>query len=254
MDSSRFDLLVTSFSSSAARRGIARLLLVLVMLAGPAALVVPRAAEAADTITIFTKERGSLKPALYACYTVADLNESGGFNGGVGGACDGNDGTADGTTVVNLTGPCDPCQVTQGLPDKPNDQPTDYLLEPAQVGSSSQTYTFKNFLKPYIIVTMINTKTDKPFKGACIGLSQPGVSGSGMRICDGVPNGGDQDGRTNGKIKTKRLPTPDGKPATLTYKVAGSTPGYKAKAVTLQAEPAKTGEFEEATLKFRPTG
>jgi hypothetical protein len=102
---------------------------------------------------------------------------------------------------------------------------------------------------------MINVKTGKPFKGACIGLSRPGVSGSGSRICDGNPGGGDadQDGRTNGKIKTKRLPTPSQRPETLTYEVAGSTPGYKARAVTKQAEPAETGEFEKATLKFRRT-
>jgi hypothetical protein len=113
------------------------LLTIVVMLAGPVALVVPRAAEAADTMTIVTKERGSGNPALHACYTVVDLN-NGQPNGGAGGSCDGNDGTADGTTVVNLTGPCDPCRVTQGLPDQFNDQPTDYLLEPPQEGTSSQ--------------------------------------------------------------------------------------------------------------------
>jgi hypothetical protein len=229
------------------------LLTIVVMLAGPVVLVVPRAAEAADTMTIFTQERGSLKPALYACYTIADL-ENGQFNGGAGGGCDIDDGPADGKTIVNLTGPCDPCLVTQGLPDKPNDQPTDYLREEPQTGSQGQTYTFTNFLKPYFVVTMINVKTGKPFKGACIGLSRPGVGGFGMRICDGVPNGGDQDGRKNGKIKTKRLGTPSQEPETLTYEVAGSTPGYKARAVTKQAEPAETGEFEKATLRFRPTG
>ncbi len=254
MDGTQFDRLVTSFWSSGIRRGIVRLLMVLVLLAGPVALVVPRAA-AAETMTIITTERGSGNPALHACYTVADLN-NGQVNGGVGGSCDGNDGTADGTTVVTLLGPCDPCRVTQGLPNKPNNQPTDYLLEPSQEGNSSQTYTFTNFLKPYIVVTMINVKTGKKFKGACIGLSQPGVSGSGSRICDGNPGGGDadQDGRKNGKITTKRLPTPGGQPVILTYEVAGSTPGYKAKAVTLEAEPAETGEFEKAALKFRRTG
>jgi hypothetical protein len=251
MDTSRFDRLEISCSSALARRGIVPLVMLLVLLAGPTALVVPRTAKAAEALTIVTKERGSGNPALHACYTVADLRDDGGFNGGVGGACDGHDGTADGTTVVTLLGPCSPCRVTQGLPDQPNDQPTDYLLEPSQEGSSGQTYTFENFLKPYIVVSMINAKTKKKFKGACIGVSRPGVAGTGMRICDGVPNGGDQDGRKNGKITTKRLPTPDGKPATLTYEVAGSTPGFAAKAVTLEAEPAKTGEFEKATLKFR---
>jgi hypothetical protein len=232
---------------------VVRVLAVLVVLAGPVALVVPKAAEAAETITIVTKEQGSGNPALHACYTVADLN-NGQFNGGVGGACDGNDGTADGTTVVNLTGPCDPCRVTQGLPDQPNDQPTDYLREPDQQGTSSETYTFTNFLKPYIVVTMIKANSGKKFKGACIGVSQPGVAGTGMRICDGNPGGGDADKdlKVNGKIKTKRLPTPGNQPVTLTYEVDGSTPGYEAKkAVTLQAEPAETGEFEKATLKFR---
>jgi len=240
-----------TYGGSGVKRVVA-VLVILMMLALPAAFMVPRGADAAETITIFTKERGSVKPALYACYTVADLN-NGQFNGGVGGSCDANDGTADGKTVVNLTGICDPCRITQKLVDKPNDQPTDYLLEPAQDGSSSQVYTFKNFLKPYIVVTMINVKTGKPFKGACIGLSRPGVPGTGSRICDGNPGGGDadRDGRVNGKIKTKRLPTPDGRPVTLTYEVAGSTPGYTARAVTLKAEPARTGEFEEVTINLR---
>ena len=77
-----------------------------------------------------------------------------------------------------------------------------------------------------------------------------------MGICDGNPNGGDgdQDGRRNGKITTKRLPTTDNTPLTHTWQVADSTPGFNAKAVTLEIEPAKTGEFEKATLKFRRTG
>ena len=138
MDSSQFDRLATSFLSSGSRRRIVQLLMVLVMLAGPVALIVPRAAEAADTITIVTKERGSLKPALHACYTVEDLRDDGGGNGGVGGACDGADGAADGTTVVTVA-PCSPCRVTQHLPAQPNHQPTDYLLEPQQTGTQSET-------------------------------------------------------------------------------------------------------------------
>jgi hypothetical protein len=216
----------TTYGGKEVKRAVA-VLVVLMMLAVPAALMVPRGADAAETITIFTQERSSMQPALYACYNVADLRDDGGFNGGVGGACDGTDGTADGKTMVTLLGPCSPCRVTQSLPVKPNDQPTDYLLEPSQQGSSSQTYTFTNFLKPYIVVTMINVKTGKMLKGGCIGVERPGVPGTGMRICDGVPNGGDQDGKKNGKIKTKRLPTPSQEPETLTYKVAGSTPGSR---------------------------
>ncbi len=243
-------------------------LAVLTMMAVPMAWPGQPAAGAGDPVTIHAVERGSNNPVLYACYTLTDLN-NGTPNGSPGGGCDGkvgdDDGVVNGTVVVSPGGECDPCRVTQSLPPQPAGTPhngpkpvggSSYLLElPAyKDGPSGGTFTFRNFFKPYIVVTMINVKTGKPFKGACIGVSRPGVSGTGMGICDGNSNGGDadQDGRTNGRITTKRLPTPEGNAVPLTWKVAGSTPGYKARAVTVEAEPAKTGEFEKVTLKLRP--
>ncbi len=233
------------------RRTIALLTMaaLLAIAAFPLGLVAPQSARAAGTITVNTVERGSGNPAPYAKYCVEDLTDSGTGNGGVGCATD-TDG--DGTTVVEVA-PCDPCRVTQALPEQPNGQPTDYLLEEPQLTSVGGTLTFNNFLKPYIVVTIRNAKTGKLVKGACIGVSRPNVAGTGFGVCDGNPNGGnaDRDGRKNGKIRTARLPTPDGRPATLNYKVENKTPGFKAKSVTVSAEPAKTGEFETVTLKQR---
>lgn len=231
-------------------------LAVLAMLVVPAVLTVPRAVEAqAQSITIHTKELGSLKPALYACYTLTDLN-LGEPNGGSGKNCDNGqngDAEADGMVVVTLLRECSPCRVTQSLPEKPDSTPPDYLLEDPQITEPGGTLTFKNYLKPYIVVTMIDAKTGKPFKGACVSVSRPGVGGTEVGGCDGNPGGGtaDQDLRKNGKLRTKRLSTPSGDPVTLTYRVVGNTPGYKARAITVSAEPATTGESEKVTLKFR---
>lgn len=221
----------------------------LVILAAPLALVHPQPAAAAGTITVITVERGSGKPAPYAKYCVSDLREDGGLNGGVGCATD-TDG--DGTTHVQVA-PCDPCHVAQALPEQPDGQPTDYLLEEPQITSLGGTLTFRNFLKPYFVVTLRDAQTGNLVKGGCILMSRPNVGGSGFGACDGNPNGGnaDRDGRKNGKIRTARLPTPDGRPATLTYKVENTTPWYTARSVKESAEPATTGEFETVTLKLR---
>lgn len=216
----------------------------------PIGLVAPQSARAAGTITVVTKERGSEgRPAPFVKYCVEDLTDSGTGNGGVGCSTD-TDG--DGTTQIDV-GPCDPCRVTQSLPEKPDGSYPDYLLEEPQLTQIGGTLTFNNFLKPYIVVTLRNAKTGKLVKGACIGVSRPNVGGTGFGVCDGNPNGGnaDQDGRKNGKIKTVRLPTPGLEPVTLNYKVENKTPGFKARAVTVSAEPAETGEFETVTLKLR---
>lgn len=221
----------------------------LAILAAPLALVHPQPAAAAGTITVNTIERGSGKAAPYAKYCVADLRDDGGFNGGVGCATD-TDG--DGTTIVEVA-PCDPCHVTQALPEQPNGQPTDYLLEEPQITFIGGSLTFRNFLKPYFVVTLRDARTGNLVKGGCILVSRPNVGGSGIGACDGNANGGnaDRDGRKNGKIKTIRLSTPDGRPATLDYRVENKTPWYTARSVTESVEPAKTGEFETVTLKLR---
>ena len=227
-------------------------LAVLLMLVVPTALAVPRAVEAAESpITIFTKERGSLKPALYACYTLSVQGQ-----GGRGAGCDngsGGDEAADGKVVITPTGECGSCVVTQSLPDKPDGSYTDYLLEDPQITAPGGTLTFKNYLKPYMVVTLRNAKTGKLVKGGCIMISRPNVGGSATAACDGNANGGnaDRDGRKNGKIKTIRLATPGLEPVTLNYRVESTTPWYTAKAVTVSAEPATTGKFEAVTLKLR---
>lgn len=230
---------------------VAIVLALVAVLAMPVALVGPPAAEAAGTITVVTKERGSGGPARYACYTVEDLRDDGGGNGGVGGACDDADGSADGTTTVNLLGPCSPCRVSQSLPDLPDDSPTPYLREPSQVGAEGQTFTFENFLKPFLVVTARDLKTGKLVKGACIAVVDLDQGGADYAGCDGtLVNGhGDQDGKRNGKIKTTRLPN------TGNFRVQVKTPfptGYRnGPSVKLVAEPATTGEFEAVTIKLR---
>ncbi len=138
------------------------------MLVVPFGLAGPPAASAQGTITVETKERGSEEPALYACYNVQDRSNGSG-TGAVGAACDGDDGLIDGTTVVTVSN-CNPCRVSQSLPDKPDDQPTDYLLEPFQDGSEGDTFTFRNFLKPYFVVTARDSRTGNPVKGACVAV------------------------------------------------------------------------------------
>jgi hypothetical protein len=223
------------------------LLAILMMLAMPAALAGPIPAEAAESpITIFAEERGSSRPARYACYTLTVQGQ-----GGRGAGCDDglNGDVADGKVVITPTGECSPCIVTQSLPDKPDDSRTDYLPEDPQVTQPGGTVTFRNFLKPYIVVTIIDAKTGKPVKGACIGAGPEGEVFS-LAACDGNANGGDadQDGKTNGKIKTRRLDKPGIYTVANTFVPAGYR---KAKSVTLSAEPAKTGEFEQHTFKLR---
>ena len=217
------------------------------MLIVPFGLARPQAAAAAGTITVETKERGSEGPALHACYTVADLNDSGGFNGGVGGACDKDDGAVDGTTVVSVA-PCSPCRVSQGLPDKPNGQPTDYLPEPPQTGAEGQTFTFRNFLKPYLVVTASDAKTGKQIEGACIAVVNVDLGGGAFGGCDGGTS--DRDGQRNGKIETPRLAHAG------TFRVDQKSPppaGYVLGAsVEVVADPAQTGEFEAVTIKLPP--
>jgi hypothetical protein len=235
------------------KRAVA-VLAVLMMLAGPLAIAVPQAAGAGEPITIFTQERGSLKPALYACYSLTDLpgGSSGASGGGQGRFCDnGQDGdaSADGKVIATPSGECDPCRVTQGLPAKPDSTPPDYLLQPYQDGPSGATFTFRNFLKPSIVVTLQDAKTGKPVKGACIAVGKEGQGGE-LAACDGDrANGrGDLDGKKNGKIKTARLST------TGNYLVVNTIApaGYgKAKTIAVSTGPAKTGEFEKATLKLR---
>ena len=227
-------------------------LAVLALLAVPLGLARPAAVAAAGTITVETKERGSEGPALHACYSVADLTESGGFNGGVGGACDGDDGAADGRTVVNLKLPCSPCRVSQGLPDKPDGRPTDYLPEPPQTGAEGQTFTFRNFLKPYLVVTTLDARTGQRVEGACIAVVDVDRGGGAFAGCDGtlVNGSGDQDGQRNGKIQTTRLHN------TGNYRVDQKSPpppGYVLGAsVDAAADPAQTGEFEAVTVTVPP--
>ena len=192
----------------------------LAALALPLGLAAPPAARAADTITVVTKERGSEGPALYACYSVEDLTDAGTGNGGVGAACDGDDGTVDGTTRVPVA-PCDPCRVSQHLPEKPNDQPTDYLLEPAQVGGAGQTYTFRNYLKPYVVVSAVDARTGNRVLGACVVVADVD-RGSGVGGCDGAPS--DRDGRRNGKIQTPRLNNANYRDGTGNHRVDQTSP------------------------------
>jgi len=226
------------------------------MLTVPMALAGPSPAAAGETVTIHTKERGSEKPALYACYTLTDLPGGDRVDGGLGRFCDGSsfdaDGTANGTVVVATSAECDPCRVEQGLPDKPDGTPTDYLVEPAQERSPSAPFTFRNFLKPYLVVSVRDAKTKKPVKGACIAVVDLGQGGTDFSACDGtLVNGqGDQDGRKNGKIRSSRLPNAGA------FRVDNRSPypaGYrKAKSVKVSAGPAETGEFEAVAIKPRP--
>ena len=225
---------------------------VLTLVIVPLGLARPPAAAAADTITILTKERGSEGPALYACYSVEDLTDAGTGNGGVGAACDGDDGTVDGTTRVPVA-PCDPCRVSQGLPDRPNDQPTDYLLERPQVGGAGQTFTFRNFLKPYVVVSAVDARTGNRVLGACIVVADVD-RGSGVGGCDGASS--DRDGRRNGKIQTPRLNNANYLDGTGNHRVDQTSPapaGYVLGAsVEFVADPARTGEFEAVTVKLPP--
>lgn len=227
------------------RRTIALLTMaaLLAIAAFPLGLVAPQSARAASTITVETVERDSGDPVPYACYTVADLNENGNFNGGVGGDCD-EDG--DGTTQVDVA-PCDPCRVTQGLPDQPNDQPTDYLLEPDQEGGADKTaYTFRNFLKPFLVVTVKDARTGKLVEGACISVAPPGGGGVAGG-CDG--DAADLDEQSNGKVQTKRVLDGDYN-VTLTRVPTNYVDNDPSQLVT--AEPAKTGEFESVTFNVKP--
>ncbi len=222
-------------------------LTLLAALAVPLGVTNPPAASAAGTITVETKERGSEGPAPYACYTVEDMSNGTG-NGAVGGACDGD---GDGTTVVPV-GDCDPCRVSQSLPEQPNGQPTDYLLEQPQTGAVGQTFTFWNFLKPYFVVTTVDARTGQRVPGACIGVQDLDAGGAPFAGCDGNAAGGagDQDGLRDGRITTRRLPHAGN------YRVnQGSPPpaGYLLGAsADVVAEPAQTGESEAVELKLQP--
>lgn len=218
----------------------------LALLVAPLALVQPQPTAAEEsTMTIVTVERGSGKPVRNACYTVADIS---GVPFGVGGACDRDDGNSDGTTIVRSTDPCDLCRVHQGLGDNGDNPPVDYVPAPDQEGGFGQTYTFKNFLKPPLVVTAVDAKTGDPVKGACVVVSD--VSGVPFAVaggCDGGPT--DQDDRRNGKFETPRL-----NPSK--YRVDQKSPppsGYSlgAKSVTFRADPVVRGKFEAVTIKLR---
>ena len=222
--------------------------MLLAALAVPLGLANPPAASAAGTITVGTKERGSEGPALYACYSVEDLTDAGTGNGGVGAACDGDDGAVDGTTRVRVAD-CSPCRVSQSLREKPNNQPNDYLLEPSQTGAEGQTFVFRNFLRPYLVVTAVDAQSGKPLEGACIAVEDRDRGGTSFGGCDGnAASGlGDQDGQRDGRITTRRLNTG-------TYRVHQKSPapaGYLlGAAVDVTADPAQTGEFEAVTAEF----
>lgn len=223
-------------------------LAVLTLLVVPLDLARPSTAAAGSTMTILTKERGSGDPALYACYSVEDLTDAGTGNGGVGGGCDGDDGAADGTTLLTGLAPCDPCRVTQKLPDQPDDQPTQYLLEPQQVGGAGQMYTFANFLKPYLVVTALDARTGVRVPEACVAVADVDRGGAVFGGCDGQPS--DRDGRRDGKIETPRLPHAGN------YRVDQKSPpppGYVLGAsADVAADPATTGEFDAVTVKVPP--
>ena len=218
-------------------------LAVLTLLAVPLGLAQPQSTVAAGTIRIETRERGSEGPALHVCYSVEDLTDAGTSNDGV-----------DGTTVVRLLGigTCSPCRVTQKLPTQPNNQPTDYLLEPPQTGEAGQTFTFHNFLKPYLVVTAFDARTGQRVEGACIAVEDLDQGGTDFGGCDGDKPGGagDQDGQRDGRITTRRLPNVGN------FRVHQKSPppsGYVLGAsVDVAAKPAQTGEFEAVTVKVPP--
>lgn len=226
-----------------ARKIVAVLLLTLLI--GPLGFARPSAVGAQGTVTIVTTERGGGGPALYACYSVEDLTDAGTGNGGVGSNCDGDDGAADGTTQVILLGSCDPCRVTQKLPNQPDHQPTSYLLEPQQIGTAGQTYTFGNFLKPFLVVNVVDARTGGRLLGACIAVADLEQGGGAFGGCDGAPS--DLDGQRDGRIKTYRLAHAG------TYRVDHKSPppaGYVLGAsLEVIADPALTGEFEAVTIK-----
>lgn len=233
----------------------ASVLVVLAALAAPVAWRAPAASGAGAPVTIRTTERGSGAPAPYACYALTDLPGGAASGGGQGRFCDNGlngDDAADGTVVATPSGECDPCRVTQDLPAKPGGVPTEYLLEPPQEGPSGGTFTFANYLKPYLVVTARNAKTGKLVKGACIAVGKQG-QGADLGACDGDRAGGlgDQDGLRNGRIVTRRLST------TGDYVVVNKSPfprGYRAaRPVTVSAGPAETGQSEAVVIRLRPT-
>ncbi len=215
----------------------------LALLVAPLALLHPQPAAAASTMTIVTKERGSGKSIPHVCYGVRDMERGGDVAGG----CD-DDG--DGTTVLTTDGAgCSNCRIGQSLRDDPNTGlPTEYLSEPFQFGGFNQTYTFENFLKPYLVVTARDARTGDRVAGACITVANVDQGGASFGGCDGGTT--DEDGERNGKIATPRL-TRAGN-----YRVDQKAPfpaGYvQGASVPVAAKPALPGEFENVTIELPP--
>lgn len=215
---------------------------VLMLLAGPLTLAPTPSVSAASQMRIETKERGSGNPIPYACYTVADLIRGGGIGTN---HCD-EDG--DGTTIITSDDPCTSCRVGQSLPDDPNTGlPTNYLLEPSQDGGFSATYTFENFLKPYLVVTARDARTDKLIEGVCIAIADVDQGGAAAGGCDGAAS--DLDGQRNGKIETKRLGHAGNYRVDQTVVPAGY---LKGPAQSVIAEPSLPGEFHAVAITVIP--
>lgn len=236
-------------------RRLVLLATMLSLLIVPLSLALPQTAGAQSSpLVIHTVERGSGAPVLYVCYGVRDL----GRGGDIAGACDQDDGNADGTTTLTTGWPeCSNCRISQSIRENPNTGlPLDHLREPPLEGVSwsGGPYTFQNYLKPFLVVSAVDATTGALVPGACINvgnLSRGGGVGGG---CDG--DSFDQDNARNGMFKTKRLNLAYPYVGPENFRVSQTSPpppGYELGArVDTAAGPAETDEFVHVILPLTP--
>lgn len=171
------------------------LLVLLAAVVAPLAVDGPRTAQAATyRIRVRTVDANTNRLIAGACYSVVDRVDGG---GGIGAACDADDGSPDGITILTAEdgNASFPYRVGQTL------WPADYLQAvPSFIDTTPpSTLTFASEPKPFIVITTTDARTGRRVPGACVGVEDLNRGGGVDGPCDG------NDGTLDGRITTTRL-------------------------------------------------